>query len=64
MTRTQFGLAPPDINGVGQENVGAGEVNLHLGLRGFRARSRVLRKQGPSMASASGVTDKKESADP
>jgi hypothetical protein len=27
MARTQFDLAPTDINGVGQENLGAGQVN-------------------------------------
>jgi hypothetical protein len=52
MTRTQFGLTPPDFNGIGQENVGAGQVNLHFCLR-FLRTFEVLRKQGPSMASAS-----------
>jgi hypothetical protein len=30
MTPAQFDLAPPDIDGVVQENVGASQVNLHL----------------------------------
>ena len=29
MTRAKLDLAPPDINGIGQENVGASQVNLH-----------------------------------
>jgi hypothetical protein len=34
MVPAQFGLAPPDINGVGQENVGTGQVNFgHSGMR-------------------------------
>jgi hypothetical protein len=32
MTRAKLDLAPPDINGIGQENVGASQVNLHGGL--------------------------------
>jgi hypothetical protein len=33
VTPAQFDLATPDFNGVGQENVGAGEVNLHCWLK-------------------------------
>jgi hypothetical protein len=34
MSRTQFDLAPPDINRIGQENVGTGQVNFcHSGMR-------------------------------
>jgi hypothetical protein len=29
MTRADVGLAPPDINGIGQENVGAGQIYFH-----------------------------------
>jgi hypothetical protein len=64
MTRTQFGLTPPDFNGIGQENVGAGQVNLHFCLR-FLRTFELLRKQGLSMASASQrVQQGKEKADP
>jgi hypothetical protein len=31
MPHAKLDLAPPDINGIGQENVGASQVNLHGG---------------------------------
>jgi hypothetical protein len=30
MTRADLDLAPPDLDGVGQEHVGAGQINLHF----------------------------------
>jgi hypothetical protein len=54
MTLAHFDLTPSDIDGVVQENVGAGEINLHFQLRGFCARLKVLRRQSLSKAAKQG----------
>jgi hypothetical protein len=54
MTPAHFDLAPSDLDGVVQENVRAGQVNLHFQLRGFCARLKVLRRQYLSKAAKQG----------